>query len=278
MVLTRAIDNTPETLHAIVNLPSFTDIVLRPFRNGPGGAIPLGTFLVNTGPPQNPTNPNRPPYPYTACQAEVLLNPASFVSLSISNHERYDLVFGNVSVNGQSPQNVIPSFVSSITPHTGLQFPQGYLNLSPGDQLDYYFEFAPPGTTPPNYYADTGSITIGTGNNDIQTPVLRIGQVLTLFHPSGSRVWATQSVFHSWGFVFTSNDQWALYDYDANPPQLTASGTVQVVTWNDNSPFITINLRPGCTENVTLNAPFDQNYAEFFCKLGNGLTVRFIRQ
>ena len=285
VVLTRAIDNTPETLHAIVNLPSFTDIVLRPFRNGPGGAIPLGTFLVNTGPPQNPTNPNRPPYPYAACQKEIFIDPASYVSIDIFNNERYTLVFADLSVNGQSPRNIIPRIVPSLSPAVGVLLPEGLFNIFPGDQVDYYFEFAPLGITRP-YYTDSGSITIRTGRNEIQTPDLRIGQVLTLFHPSGSREWLAEyddhsGNIHSSRFIFSSNDQWALY-YD-NETQPRTSGTVQVVIWDDNSSSITINLSPACNlQNITLNDPFDPMGAKLVCQIpqpdGPPVTAEYIRQ
>ena len=72
-IRSNAVDNTPETLHALYNLPSSTWIVLVPFRQEASGPVPLGTFVVNTGPPQVPTDPNRPVYPYDACQSEVSL-------------------------------------------------------------------------------------------------------------------------------------------------------------------------------------------------------------
>lgn len=65
------VDNSPETLHALYNLPSTTWVVLVPFRQETNGPVPLGTFVVNTGPPQSPTTPNRPDYPYGACQSEI---------------------------------------------------------------------------------------------------------------------------------------------------------------------------------------------------------------
>lgn len=70
VVRTMPIDNTPETIHAVYNLPSNTWIVLRPFRDP---AVPLGTFVVNTGAPQVPTDPNQPAYPYGACQGAASL-------------------------------------------------------------------------------------------------------------------------------------------------------------------------------------------------------------
>ncbi|MBW2182582.1 MAG: hypothetical protein JRF49_01770 [Deltaproteobacteria bacterium] len=74
----RSWDITPSTesdphLHTIVNLPSNTWITLIPMREESGGLVPYGIFGINSGPDQNPTDPNFPPYPYTACQNEVEL-------------------------------------------------------------------------------------------------------------------------------------------------------------------------------------------------------------
>lgn len=75
-VITRNLEilNEPgDNLHAIYNLPNNTDVIFRPFKEGNFGPVPLGTFVVNSGPPQDPTDPNRPVYPYCACQAELFL-------------------------------------------------------------------------------------------------------------------------------------------------------------------------------------------------------------
>lgn len=69
-VITSTIDNT-QPYHVIYNLPSNANIILVPF--SVADDVPYGTFVVNTGAPQAPTDPNRPAYPYDACQSEVLL-------------------------------------------------------------------------------------------------------------------------------------------------------------------------------------------------------------
>jgi hypothetical protein len=66
---TELINNAPPHRHVIYNLPSNVNIVLVPIRVD--NNIPIGTFVVNTGGAQNPTNPNRPADPYTACATEV---------------------------------------------------------------------------------------------------------------------------------------------------------------------------------------------------------------
>jgi cytochrome c5 len=67
------INNAPPHRHVIYNLPSMVNIVLVPIRVD--NNIPIGTFVVNTGGPQNPTDPNLPndPPTYAACSTEVTL-------------------------------------------------------------------------------------------------------------------------------------------------------------------------------------------------------------
>lgn len=60
-------------LHTIINLPSNTWITLVPMREEAGAFVPYGIFGINSGPPQTPTDPNFPPYPYTACENEITL-------------------------------------------------------------------------------------------------------------------------------------------------------------------------------------------------------------
>lgn len=61
--------------HAIYNLPTNTDVVLVPYDGA--NDVPYGTFIVNTGGPQNPSTPNRPQYDYQACQGLVTLYDAT---------------------------------------------------------------------------------------------------------------------------------------------------------------------------------------------------------
>jgi len=69
VVRTFDVNNTTENIHAIYNLPNNTPIGLVPFR----GTVPLGNFGTYTGGPQQPTDPNRPDYPYGACQSQINL-------------------------------------------------------------------------------------------------------------------------------------------------------------------------------------------------------------
>lgn len=73
VVRTYAVDNGSPSQHVVYNLPANTNIVLVPIRNS--NNIPYGTFVVNTGGPQAPTNPNLPAGPpYDACSTEVVLD------------------------------------------------------------------------------------------------------------------------------------------------------------------------------------------------------------
>ncbi len=70
-VFNQPFDNSPPSLHVIFNLPVQTNIVLIPHRQI--DHTPIGIFIVNTGQAQNPTTPNHPVAPYTACSTEVTL-------------------------------------------------------------------------------------------------------------------------------------------------------------------------------------------------------------
>jgi len=73
IVRTFNVENVTQKLHVIYNLPSNTDIAIRAFS---GGMIPTpicDTVSVNTGQAQQPSTPNCPDYPYTACQGETVL-------------------------------------------------------------------------------------------------------------------------------------------------------------------------------------------------------------
>lgn len=74
IVRTVSVDNTPEKIHTVYNLPSYTNIVLRAFNQ----EVPItDTITVNTGEPQDPADPNCPIYPYTACNSQVVLTEAT---------------------------------------------------------------------------------------------------------------------------------------------------------------------------------------------------------
>lgn len=73
VVRTYNVDNLAPSEHVVYNLPSNTNIVLVPYRNSDN--LPYGLFVVNTGGPQNPTNPNLPAGPpYVACSTEVIFD------------------------------------------------------------------------------------------------------------------------------------------------------------------------------------------------------------
>jgi hypothetical protein len=75
----KRVDNTPDKLHVIYNLPSNTNITLQAFEVTVGiPPIPISDpIVVNTGDPQDPSIPNEPVWPYYACNADVVLNESS---------------------------------------------------------------------------------------------------------------------------------------------------------------------------------------------------------
>jgi hypothetical protein len=77
-------------LHVIVNLPSNTWITLVAMRNEAGRLIPYGVFGGNSGPPQNPTDPNFPVYPYEACANEIVLTDLSGTTDIVVNGAGHD--------------------------------------------------------------------------------------------------------------------------------------------------------------------------------------------
>jgi len=84
-------DSQPnQNLHAIYNLPNDIWIAMVPIRVETSGDLtPLGTFVVDTGGAQFPTDPNRPVFDFGACQSEVALfevGPANIVVDATGRH------------------------------------------------------------------------------------------------------------------------------------------------------------------------------------------------
>lgn len=84
-VQTQLIDNSNQRFHVAINLPGNQNVQFRVFElNNPNPlqlidvnnlAVPTTQVVVNSGGPQNPTNPNQPAFPYDACQASAELTP-----------------------------------------------------------------------------------------------------------------------------------------------------------------------------------------------------------
>ncbi|MEO1337228.1 MAG: hypothetical protein AAFV29_16420, partial [Myxococcota bacterium] len=169
VVLVRQVDNTPTKLHAVYNLPTNTNVVLRPFltsRSVPiqsNEFIPLGTFTVNTGGPQVPTNPNRPEFPYSACQGSANIVPAP-VSLSLQNLQRYDQLI--TSINNINVPGIVP-------PQVGVNV-SGSFGISAGDQVPYVFEYGPANNGV--FYSLSGIFFAIPGINTVAPTTITVGQ------------------------------------------------------------------------------------------------------
>ncbi len=128
-VLDQPIDNSLETEHVVYNLPINTNITLAPY--DPVTNIPFGTFVVNTGGSQNPTDPNLPFGPeYTACSTLVEIIPQTLPIVPISG----EFLHGITSFNATS-------LVESDITNPGTL--SGQLNLA---TTAYYNKVDPNGT------------------------------------------------------------------------------------------------------------------------------------
>lgn len=91
-------------IHAVYNLPANTWIMLVPIRDvQPEGPVPLGTFVVNTGGPQDPGTPNKPDWDYGACQSRLTLFETMY---AVEGHGRHfgplpAVVFALADATGQ---------------------------------------------------------------------------------------------------------------------------------------------------------------------------------
>jgi len=107
-VITPTIINDLQRFHALYNLPTNETITLRVFDtddvlielldvNNLG--VPIDEIAVNSGGPQNPTDPNRPDFPYDACQTSVELTPFQPVGQAVDEflHGLYSFAAANLT-------------------------------------------------------------------------------------------------------------------------------------------------------------------------------------
>lgn len=67
------VNNTDAQTHVVYNLPSNTQVTLRPFvLDSQGIATPLGTFVVDSGDPYSQATSPLPEYPYGVCEGEAV--------------------------------------------------------------------------------------------------------------------------------------------------------------------------------------------------------------
>lgn len=108
IVLLRLINNASPSEHVIYNLPSNVNIVVVPIDIPTN--VPIGTFVVNTGPPQNPTSPNLPAGPpYVACSAILTLTNGTYPDESTLPTSSHEFLKGLSTFEATNIDNLNPS-------------------------------------------------------------------------------------------------------------------------------------------------------------------------
>lgn len=110
--ITKFIDNSPPHRHVVYNLPSDVNIVLIPIRID--NDTPIGTFVVNTGGPQFPTDPNLPLDPYDACATEVTFQDLAIPESPTSGEFLHGL-FSFAAINLDELDPGVPADATLIT-------------------------------------------------------------------------------------------------------------------------------------------------------------------
>jgi cytochrome c5 len=125
IVRNATIDNSAPSIHVIYNLPSATNIVLVPIRDDTN--VPIGTFVVNTGGPQNPTNPNLPALTaagYTACSTKVVLSDQAVPDEPLNGYEFLHGLYSFEAVNLTELQGTDPVFAAQYDTATANYYTQ----------------------------------------------------------------------------------------------------------------------------------------------------------
>ena len=128
-VVDQPIDNSLQKEHAIYNLPPGINITVAPY--DAVTRVPFGTFVVNTGGIQNPTDPNKPfGPPYSACSTTVVLTPQVLPDNPISGEFLHGLF----------------SFAATELVETDIPIPDTLSNQLDTATVNYYARVDPTGT------------------------------------------------------------------------------------------------------------------------------------
>jgi hypothetical protein len=182
-VLTRDIDNSSPSEHVIYNLPSGVNIVLAPY--DPTTTIPFGTFVVNTGGQQNPTNPNLPAGPpYNACSTSVTLTAQSLPQAPSAGLEFLHGLFSFAATNldeASTPATLKQQLDQASAAYYSQVDPRGKRSTLAGFNSTNIFD----GTETEAIYANSGDLGFGRDMNckqngqDVACYVTNYGNILT---------------------------------------------------------------------------------------------------
>ncbi|MGB8509414.1 MAG: hypothetical protein WCD76_13575 [Pyrinomonadaceae bacterium] len=113
IVRNATIDNSAPSIHVIYNLPTDTNITLVPIRQDTN--VPIGTFVVDTGGAQNPTNPNLPVLTatgYTACSTKVVFSDQAVPDEPLDGYEFLHGLYSFEAVNLTELQGTDPTLAA----------------------------------------------------------------------------------------------------------------------------------------------------------------------
>lgn len=169
-VISGVVDNSVP-FHVVYNLPTDTDIVLVAIDDDED--IPIGTFVVDTGDPQDPTNPNRPEYNYAACQSEVVLyDPALSDPPSLSQSPSDSFLHGLYNFHATNADEFSPAAAVDFAQATA----DYYATIDPHDLRDTLNDFISTnnyaaGTEIHAVYANSGDLGFGRDMHCTRTEV-----------------------------------------------------------------------------------------------------------
>ena len=156
-----SISNGSPKEHVIYNLPSNVNIVLVPIRQG--NNTPIGTFVVDTGGPQAPTNPNLPVGPpYNACSTTVELKDLA-VPEPIAEYLQGLYTFEATNLGELIPGNPADDAIASAIDQATVAY---YNQIDPRDKRETLDEFKTVNgfDTPPDVrasFANSGDLGFG---------------------------------------------------------------------------------------------------------------------
>jgi hypothetical protein len=166
-LIDRDITNSPVTEHVAYNLPSGINIVLAPY--DPATKIPFGTFVVNTGGPQNPLLPNKPdgpPYDDN-CGTKVILSQQALPQDPLFGEFLHGLFsFAATNLDALNPANPADVALKQALDQASANYyaqvdPRGKRQTLGGVNTGFKFTNRLDGTETRVFYANSGDLGFG---------------------------------------------------------------------------------------------------------------------